>query len=281
MATTGPRNYYDRNTALFLRIGAGGRAHALHRGLWGPGVGDAREAARHVHRLIAEHIRSKLAREPRIILDLGCGVGGTLFDLAGDFPDSRLVGVTVSPRQAGMARDIAGSLGLGDRCRFVEADFEQVRLGIPADVLIALESYTHATRPESFFKTCAEHLAEGGRLIVVDDFLAREPDSTDPEGRRLIETFRKGWDLPALGTLEQFDALAGAAGFVRRSTRNLSSLIRTNRPRDRLVRWSAPIAQRLRLGAHPFWSNVIGGNALNAAIRSERVTYCFVGCERS
>lgn len=280
MASSRLRNYYDRNTAVFLKIGAGGRAHALHRGLWGPGVHNAHDAARHIHRLIAGQIRSTLARDPRTILDLGCGVGGTLFDLAGHFPDSPLVGVTVSPRQVRIARNIAKSLGLDHRCRFAEGDFEHAQLGFRADVLLAVESYSHAPRPEAFFGTCAAHLAAGGRLIVVDDFLAREPASTDPEGRRLIETFRSGWNLPALGTLEQFDALAGTAGFLRRTTRDLSGLIRTDRPRDRLVRSAAPIARRLGLGAHPFWSNVIGGNALNASIRSGRVIYCLVECER-
>jgi tocopherol O-methyltransferase len=273
--------YYDRNTDLFLRIGASSGAHALHRGLWGPGVRNGRQAADYVHGLIANEIRAALPSPPRKILDLGCGVGGTLFHLAEAFPNARLIGLTLSGRQIELARGLAREKGLAGRCEFVQGDFEQVELDTRADAIVAIESYTHATHPEHFLETCDRHLADDGRVFIADDFLARDIPASDREGLDLVDRFRTGWNLPALGTLGAFDALATHAGFERAATRDLSDLIRTGRPRDRLVGWAATAARRLGLGRQPFWANVIGGDALNRALRTGRIRYCLLSCSRS
>jgi tocopherol O-methyltransferase len=273
--------YYDRNTDLFLRIGASSGAHALHRGLWAPGVRNGRQAADYVHALIANEIRAALPAPPRTILDLGCGVGGTLFHIAEAFPNTRLVGVTVSARQIQLARGLARDKALAARCEFVQDDFEQVELEARADAIVAIESYTHAAQPARFLATCARHLADGGRVFIVDDFLTRGIAASDLEGLDLVDRFRSGWNLPALGTLDAFDALATQAGFERPIPRDLSDLIRTERPRDRLVGWGAAVARRLGLRRHPFWANVIGGDALNRALRAGYVRYLLLNCGRS
>ena len=267
------QRYYDRNTDLFLRIGSSGSGHAIHRGLWGPGVRTGREAAGYVNALIAKEIRSFLSREPGAVLDLGCGVGGTLFSLAQTFPDARLHGVTISARQVSIARELARQQGLGERCDFVQDDFEDLHLDLRADAVIAVESFIHSSRPDRLLATCREHLVEDGVLVVVDDFLTRPSLTDDSARRKTIDTFRAGWRVPGLCTLSDFDAVARQAGFEPLEQQDLSGLIRTGRPRDWLVSMVSPVAQALGLMRRPFWANVVGGNALNAALRSGQVQY--------
>ena len=273
MASRDVQRYYDLNTSVFLRIGSGGASHAIHRGLWPPGVRSNREAADHVNTLIADRIRNALPRSPALILDLGCGVGGTLFSLAQTFPAARLHGITISARQVAIADGIAREKGIAQRCHFHQGNFENLYLALQADAIIAVESFIHSSSPERFFMTCHRHLARGGVVIIVDDFLARPVPSLDPRAARLIEHFRQGWHVPGLCTVPDLDRVLEATGFARLQDRDLSSMIRTHRPRDRLVALASHVAVALGLRRRPFWANVTGGHALNRAIQSGWVQY--------
>ena len=267
------QRYYDRNTDLFLRIGSSGPGHAIHRGLWGPGVRNGREAAEYVNGLIAGRTRDCLPREPRALLDLGCGVGGTLFSLARTFSGAHLHGVTISARQVSIARELAQRKGLGERCAFVQADFEDLDLDLRVDAIIAVESFIHSSRPERLLATCRRHLVADGVLVIVDDFLAHPFPAEDPALRETIDTFRTGWRVPGLCTLADLDTLARRAGLEPLETQDLSRLIRTGRPRDWLVAMVSPPARAMGLTRRPFWANVVGGNALNTALRSGWIQY--------
>src|SRR4030067_633240 len=71
--------YYDQNTPRFLRYGGSGEVAALHRQIWGPGVASDEQAFLYLNRYAAQAVAPCLIREKQqaLILDLGCGVGGT------------------------------------------------------------------------------------------------------------------------------------------------------------------------------------------------------------
>ncbi len=281
MASRDLQHYYDRNTALFLRIGSSGGGHAIHRGLWAPGVRNGREAAEYVNTLLAERIRAGLPEAPRTLLDLGCGVGGTMFSLARAFPNAGLHGVTISTKQVAIGQELAREQGLQRRCHFTAGDFEQLQLDLRADAIVAIEAFVHASRPERFFATCRGHLAPGGVVLIVDDFLAH-PVAPHARGmQRTIDRFREGWRVPGLCTRSAFDAVAETEGFTCVHDRNLSDLIRTRRPRDWLVAAASPMARILGLGQRPFWANVVGGHALTRAIRKDWIRYHMVTLARA
>lgn len=273
MSTPELQYYYDQNTALFLRIGSSGGSHAIHRGLWAPGVRSGREAAEYVNTLLADRIRICLPRPPRTLLDMGCGVGGTMFSLAQAFPEAQLHGVTISPKQVTIAQNLARHHGLHTRCHFTAGDFEKFRPDLRMDAIVAIESFVHASRPERFLETCRELLDPGGVLLIVDDFLAQSPPNGKHAMQRTIDRFREGWQVPGLCTLDAFDIAAEAEGFARCDTQDLSALIRTDRPRDQLVGLVSPVVHLLGLARRPFWANVVGGHALNQAIRKGWIRY--------
>jgi methyltransferase-like protein/SAM-dependent methyltransferase len=48
------------------------------------------------------------------VLELGCGTGANLLPMAQDLPDSRFVGIDLSPRQIGMGQAVVDALGLAN-----------------------------------------------------------------------------------------------------------------------------------------------------------------------
>jgi len=272
-------DYYDRNTRLFLRIGASSSALALHRGLWDADTRDAAAAADAVHTLLASLAAEQLGRAPTRILDLGCGVGGSAFALLRRHPEARAVGVTLSAAQVELARGHAHRLGLAGRVAFAQADFETLDAATAGadrfELVIAIEALAHAGNAAAALGA-AQRLMHPGKslLLVVDDMLT---SATPPQAQRVhIERLRSGWRLPGLRTATQWRSLARTQGLEACLDLDLTARIRTRRPRDWLVRALAPLLRGLRV-RHPFAGNLCGGAALSRAIELGAIEYRLLG----
>ena len=263
------RRYYDRHTATFLRYGQGGGAGAIHRAVWGPGV-ETREAAFHyVEDRIAARLRAALpaATEPSVV-DLGCGVGGSLCYLARRLP-IRGAGVTLSPLQARLATERIRAAGLDDRIRCLEGDYADPGLALPAaDLAYATESFVHGPDPAAFFAQCARVVRPGGLLLVCDDVMRAGGGAA---ARRAIERFRRGWRINTLLDREALRALAAKAGFEHRSTDDLTPFLETGRPRDRAIGLLAALVGWLPVDAR--LGHLTGGNALRTCLRRGWIGY--------
>lgn len=289
--------YYDGNTRRFLRFSGGGATLAIHRPLWGPGVSSAEEAADYVHLWLLDELRALGFQPPLTLVDLGCGVGGTLFRLGQAFPGSILHGVTISDRQVAMAqaraeelelaaggrgglKPAAGAEGVGleqagdsSSWHFHHGDFHEVTPVRNAHVVVAIEAFAHSTRPETFLASAARQLREGGVLVVVDDFLARPRGQLSESDRREVEAFQLGWRLGELGTMAQLTEQAVVAGFNPLAQRDFSGLIRLDRLKDRGIGMVGPMAHRMGLHSWPFFGNLVGGNALRAGLKKGNLRY--------
>lgn len=271
--------YYDRNTLRFLVFGGGARALSIHRELWGPGVETAEDAKRFVNRLLARQLAAMDA-ESASVLDLGCGVGGTIFHLAETDVTARLHGVTISGRQQRLARAFARRRGLTARCTVHLADFERMELDLAADLAVAVESFAHARSAARFLRTAAAHLRPGGRLVIVDDFLAREESRLTPAERRIIGLLRRGWRLGNLTTVAACVSSAREADLVPADEVDLTPLVRPGRPRDAVIALLGPLFERLGLIGVPFFGNMIGGDALQTGLRTGLVEYRMLAFDR-
>jgi len=256
-------DYYDRNTGRFLRFGGGRDAATVHRRLWAPGVATPDEALRQIHRMLAEWIVPALEgpEAGRLILDLGCGVGGTALDLAAR-RGANLVGLTLSRVQARQASARAAAAQLGSNCRFAVADFHDLPLRCLAQAAYAIESFAHAADPPRFFAQVHRCLAPGGRLVVVDDFLAEgeagEQQAWPWPRQRWVRRFAEGWRLGALMSASKAASLASAEGFVLRSSEDLTPWLLL--PPGRLLALLR-LAATVRLPSS-YWESLAGGIAL-------------------
>jgi len=273
--------YYDSNTRRFILVGSGRGVAAIHRELWGPGVRTAREASEWVNRLVADEVAACAVAGATgatpVVLDFGCGVGGTLFHLAGRFPGARLGGITVSARQLEIAERLAEELGWGERCTFSLGDFQTADLGVRADAVVAVESFAHSESADAFLANAARHLRPDGRLIVMDDFLASDPSRLDALQRRCVTQLREGWRVPSVSTTTHLVEAARRQGLEAEKVVDLTPLTRPgSRLRDRLLALVSPSLASLGLATIPFCGNMIGGHALQVGLREGFIRYSLV-----
>jgi SAM-dependent methyltransferase len=102
------------------------------------------------------------------ILDVGCGVGGTIAYLNERLSDCELVGLNIDERQLVRARQLVQA-GRGNSARFVAGDACELPFDVGAfDVVTAVECIFHFPSRRRFFSEARRVLRPGGTLMVSD-----------------------------------------------------------------------------------------------------------------
>ena len=267
------RRYYDRQTAGFIALGQGGGEGVIHRAVWGPGVTSRTQAFHFVEDqlvdLVAGLAADHSAGHPPQVVDLGCGVGGSLSYMATRVP-MRGTGVTLSPVQAQLAAARIEAAGLADRVTCLEADYTRLPATVPiADLAFAIESFVHGPSPAAFFSECARVIRPGGQLVVCDDL--RRP-ILEPHAERAVEQFRQGWQINTLLMREELVAEAVAAGFVHERSTDLTPWLELGRPRDRAIALFVAAFGWLPLERTPV-AHLVGGSALQTCLARGWIGY--------
>jgi cyclopropane fatty-acyl-phospholipid synthase-like methyltransferase len=279
------RQYYDYNTPRFLSYGAQRRARTIHRAVWQEDTAGAEAALHTVHALLAgELARIATGQEgARLrVLDLGSGVGASLFYLAENSPGAFWgAGVTVSPVQAQLSREEASTHDLANRCVFVEADFTDLPFISQFEAAFAIESFAHTPDPARFFTAAAAVLRTGGLLVLCDDVLSAKGEAAKEAGQaELLEIFQWGWGVPSVLPRARLLDEAARAGFTLRAERDLSSGLRLRSLPAWMVRgWAAGLRRLPAPGL--YWRSVVGGQALQHAYRRGWLEYRYLVFEKS
>jgi cyclopropane fatty-acyl-phospholipid synthase-like methyltransferase len=272
------RRYYDRNTRLFQSLGRQKRTGSMHRAVWAQGISDFNAALNYTNRLILGELGDLLQRgsQDRLqVIDLGCGVGGSLFYLAANLGEVFSgVGITISPLQARQARASASRLGYQSQCAFLEADFLELPFRRCFNAAYAIESLAHATNPGRFFEQVAGALRPGGRLVVCDDFLAGDqPSGRLPAGEQFwLQAFQQGWHTHNLTSHREAIRLAESQGLDLLSALDLTPHLRFSPIPTWLASWLVRIWLRLD-PAHPYWGSLLGGLALQNCLKKAVTVY--------
>lgn len=266
--------YYDRNTRRFLTFGVGGRAQAIRRAVWAPGVESREEALQYANGRILGELR-QLGAET--VVDLGCGVGGSIRYLGERHPAS-YEGVTLSPVQAEMAKSVTSGLRSRIHLRsFTDAAFWN-DVPDPIDAAFSIEASVHVRDLTPALREAAGKIRHGGRLVVVDDFLREAPPGSARE-ERWIREFKEGWHAPGLRRVSQLQKAAEDHGFALLENDDLTPYLELDRPRD--------LAARLFVSLLRWWpwkgawfSNLYGGNALQLSLKARLFNYRYLVFER-
>jgi ubiquinone/menaquinone biosynthesis C-methylase UbiE len=149
------------------------------------------------------------------ILDVGCGLGGTLGSLNERFRNVSLVGLNIDSRQLDRARAQAKPKS-ENTMAFVTADACQLPFDSESfDAVLAVECVFHFPSRVKFLKE-ARRVLRPGRLLALSDFVPRV--STFPLLILLFLVFRSALEKTygncgARCTLAKYHALAKRAGF--------------------------------------------------------------------
>jgi cyclopropane fatty-acyl-phospholipid synthase-like methyltransferase len=187
-------------------------------------IADRRAAVMRMTSLIVEAAE---IRDSDLVVDAGCGVGGTSLHMA-EHCGCTVVGLNINRRQIGAARRRARARGLQNRASFQFADCSE-RLPFPdgsVDAIVTIESACHYANRGRFLAECVRVLRSGGRLVGQDWMRAEKLSA--PERARYVAPLESAWFLSNIDSLSSYRAMLKTAGFEVRSAELIEDGIRPN-----------------------------------------------------
>lgn len=146
-----------------------------------------------------------------IILDTGCGVGGSSIWLYKKFKP-KVYGISISETQIKKARKYAKERHIENIIDFSVQDYSKTKFPDKMFSLIwAQESLPHEDDKSEFLRESYRLLRKGGRLISSDYFTMKKEYSS--EEIRIMNIFINGWAMARFISPEEFVRLAKKVGF--------------------------------------------------------------------
>ena len=184
----------------------------VHWGFWPDprsATGDAADYALAAERLCVEVCAGANIADGQLVLDVGCGFGGTIASLNERFQHMRFVGLNIDQRQ--IARAKAKVTPRGDNLvTFVAGTASSLPLpDASCDAVVAVEAIFHFPDRAQFFREAHRVLKPGGRLAL-SDYLPQH--WMQPALWFKVPSFLFG-DYDVRYSLERYRRLAGEVGF--------------------------------------------------------------------
>ena len=204
------------------------------------------------------------------VLDVGCGHGGTLLYLARRL-DCTGTGLTISPKQARIARENADKANTDGKLRFIVDDADAFHFPTASfDLVWTMESSEHFFNKAQFFRTAASALRSRGQLL-----LAAWTGSMD---RPRICDVARAFLCPELWTAQQYKSAVKSSGMQVTHCEDLTAkVLRTWEVCQERAQAAAPIVKLLPRAAREF----VGGiDFILDAYRSGDLTYTVITAER-
>lgn len=172
----------------------------LNLGLWKKGTKNLSQALLNLNAEIA--VKAGITKES-VILDAGCGVGGTAIYFAKNF-GCKVTGITITPHQAEKARENAKKEGVDHLVDFAEMDFMSTSFESESfDVITGMESICYAEPKIDFLKEAYRLLKKGGRLALAEN-LQGKAELNQKEYDSLYTNAFNGCKVESLDTAEQY-----------------------------------------------------------------------------
>lgn len=198
-------NHYDNNQILY---NLGWSKELLHYGFWEKDTKNHSEALLNPIKFVCKHLS---INKNDVVLDAGCGVGGTSIYMAKNYGAS-VYGITLSNVQLKIAKLKALKAKVADLTNFSNRDFTKTGFKDGRFTKVCgIESICYANKKIDFLREAFRLLKNGGKIAVVDCFLKRT-DFNEKE-KKIYENFLDGWALPNLSTKDGFYDDLNKAGF--------------------------------------------------------------------
>lgn len=207
--------YYDLVTD-FYEYGWGCSFHFAPRA---EGESFAASLARHEH-----YIAHKLdLRSGMVAVDLGCGVGGPLIEIA-RFSGAKIVGVNNNEYQLKRAATMTEAAGLSHLVDFVKCDFMQVDAQEGSfDAAYNIEAHCHAPDKVDAYGEVYRLLKPGGCFASYEYCMTDRFDAENPEHQRHKADLEYAGALPGIPRPHEVDDALRQVGFELLEARDLAA----------------------------------------------------------
>lgn len=193
-------DHYDELDPIYRRVWG----EHVHHGLWATG----RETPGEAVEALVDTVGDRLGLMPgQACVDIGCGYGSTARRLAAT-RRVRVTGFTLSAEQA----HYAAAHPVPDVDIRVRDWLDNGLADASAEASWAIESSEHMVDKARFFAEAHRVLSPGGRFVICA-WLA-ETGAGGWKVRHLLEPICREGRLPSMGTREDYEAMATAAGFT-------------------------------------------------------------------
>jgi len=188
---------------------------AIHYGYWDEKVKNFPQSLIRMNEVMAEVAK---IRSTDVVLDAGCGIGGSSIFLA-ERIGCKVTGISLSERQIIKARELAIEKKVQDKIKFEVMNYCATSFpGKSFDIIWGCESICYADDKEQFIKEAYRLLKPGGRLIVADGFVTDLKNNDHPTIRNWID----GWQVNYLESPTRFQQFMSETGFSNISYLDIS-----------------------------------------------------------
>lgn len=160
--------------------------------------------------VIADLIRDTGATR---VLELGCGLGFNMFELAAQSPETQIVGLDLLARHI---RKINARAGGNPRISAVQASYDQIPEDIGMfDIIFAVETLCHASDRIAVAASIRTVLKPGGLLVVFDAARSSGFDDLSDDLQMAVKLYEAATAVHSgFGTKEQWSAAYAKAGLT-------------------------------------------------------------------
>lgn len=147
------------------------------------------------------------------VLDVGCGVGGPMRNIA-VFSGANIEGITINEYQVKIGNKYNEANGLAHQCKSVQGDFQNLPWPNEYfDRAYGIEATCHSPDRVVCFKEVNRVLKPGGLFTVLDWVVLKNYNPNNKDHVRVKEGIEVGNGLPTLATPEEVKRCFEAAGF--------------------------------------------------------------------
>lgn len=152
------------------------------------------------------------------IIDLGCGVGGTMRYGVSTYPQLRITGCTISPFQV----EVGNALLQGKKAEIIKGDYRRTKLPENEfDGALSAESLCHSGCALEALQEAYRLIKPDGKFVIADAFIKNDPERMNLLSKAVYQGLCKHWNLEGLGNVREVKANLEEIGFRNVSVKNI------------------------------------------------------------
>lgn len=214
--------YYSESDFLYSK-----KTKSLHCGIWEEDTKNITEAYINTNRVVCESI--EISKED-IVLDAGCGIGGTVLFIAEKYK-AHTTGITISGKQLESANKYKDNSPAKKLVTFLNRDFTDTKFANSIfSKIVAIESICHAINKEKFLEEAYRILKPGGRIAVLDAYLIKT--TLNRNDKTIYQKFLEGFALDNLASKKGFEQ-----GMIKSGFKNVRFVSYANKVRKSTERY--------------------------------------------